>query len=211
MSVVSKTIFLLLLSIVILPETTLADKPAGILVIGDSLSSGYGLKTGQGWVQLLRDRLAGQGYKLPLRNASITGETTVGGLNRLPALLDEEKPTVVIIELGGNDGLRGFPLSRTRQNLADMIQKSQASGARVLLLGVRLPVNYGSEFRNRFEAMYRQLDEDYDIALVPYLLKDIGEKLELMQGDGIHPSAEAQPMMLENVWPALKSILSADN
>jgi acyl-CoA thioesterase-1 len=210
MSVVSKSIILLLLSLAILPETTLADKPAGILVIGDSLSSGYGLKAEQGWVQLLRDRLVLKGFKLPVRNASITGETTVGGLNRLPALLEEEKPAVVIIELGGNDGLRGFPLSRTRQNLAGMIEKSQASGARVLLLGVRLPVNYGSEFRTRFEAMYRQLGEDYAISLVPYLLKDIGEKLELMQGDGIHPSAEAQPIMLDNVWPSLDAILAAD-
>ena len=195
----------------------LNDTPANntaaknILVVGDSLSAGYGLKPNQGWVSLLQQRLHQRNPKYNVEynvvNASITGDTTQGGLARLPAAIERFKPAIVIIELGGNDGLRGFKLQVTRQNLESMIQASHQADAKVLLLGVQLPANYGRQFRQKFQQIYLDLAENQQIASVPFFLEGVAETRELMLPDGIHPAAEAQPIILENVWPALEPLL----
>ena len=195
----------------------LNDTPANntaaknILVVGDSLSAGYGLKPNQGWVSLLQQRLHQRNPKYNVEynvvNASITGDTTQGGLARLPAAIERFKPAIVIIELGGNDGLRGFKLQVTRQNLENMIQTSHQADAKVLLLGVQLPANYGRQFRQKFQQIYLDLAENQQIASVPFFLEGVAETRELMLPDGIHPAAEAQPIILENVWPALEPLL----
>jgi acyl-CoA thioesterase-1 len=179
----------------------------GILVMGDSLSAGYGIEQRQGWVSLLRERLAANGRELPVVNASITGDTTRGGLSRLPAALQRAKPSLVVIALGGNDGLRGFDLEQTRSNLERMVEISRASGARVLLLGVMLPANYGRAYGEKFHQVYLDLAAKLGIALVPFFLEGVAETRELMQPDGIHPSAEAQPRILHNVWQGLAPLL----
>ncbi len=180
-------------------------------MVGDSLSAGYGLKPNQGWVSLLQQRLHQRNPKYNVEynvvNASITGDTTQGGLARLPAAIERFKPAIVIIELGGNDGLRGFKLQVTRQNLESMIQASHQADAKVLLLGVQLPANYGRQFRQKFQQIYLDLAENQQIASVPFFLEGVAETRELMLPDGIHPAAEAQPIILENVWPALEPLL----
>ena len=180
-------------------------------MVGDSLSAGYGLKPNQGWVSLLQQRLHQRNPKYNVEynvvNASITGDTTQGGLARLPAAIERFKPAIVIIELGGNDGLRGFKLQVTRQNLENMIQTSHQADAKVLLLGVQLPANYGRQFRQKFQQIYLDLAENQQIASVPFFLEGVAETRELMLPDGIHPAAEAQPIILENVWPALEPLL----
>ena len=178
-----------------------------ILVLGDSLSSAYGLDMKTGWVQLLEDRLDGRNTGYRVVNASISGDTTNGGAGRLPAALKKQQPDVVVVELGGNDGLRGLPLSVTRANLERIIVESQKAGARVLLLGMRLPPNYGPAYTNAFHAIYEELANRYDVPRVPFLLEGIGGVDGMMQADGIHPRAEAQPAMLENVWPYLQPLL----
>ena len=180
---------------------------SGILVVGDSLSAGYGLEQQQVWVSLLRDRLADAGFDTPVINASITGDTTRGGLARLPAALAREAPSVVIIALGGNDGLRGFSPPQTKSNLRQMISLSRRAGADVLLLGVKLPANYGRAFGEKFHRVYLELADELDVAVVPFFLEGVAETRELMQADGIHPSAEAQPRILENVWKGLEPLL----
>jgi acyl-CoA thioesterase-1 len=181
---------------------------SGILVVGDSLSAGYGIEQQQVWVTLLRDRLADYGFDAPVINASITGDTTRGGLARLPAALDRESPSVVIIALGGNDGLRGFSPIQTKGNLRQMISLSRQAGADVLLLGVKLPANYGRAFGEKFHRVYLELAAELDVAVVPFFLEGVAETRELMQPDGIHPSAEAQPRILENVWQGLEPLLT---
>lgn len=181
-----------------------------ILVVGDSLSAEYGLKRGTGWVALLEGRLARE--KVPGRvvNASISGDTTSGGRARLPALLAQHKPSHVVIELGGNDALRGLPLSGTEDNLAQMVQAAQKAGAKVLLVGMQVPPNYGTDYTRRFSAVFTQVAQKYKAALVPFLLQgvaDVPDARSLFQSDGIHPRAEAQPRMLENVWPELRKLL----
>jgi acyl-CoA thioesterase-1 len=178
-----------------------------ILVLGDSLSSAYGLDVDDGWVSLLAKRLDGirSGYRVV--NASISGDTSKGGATRLPRALEKYRPDIVIVELGGNDGLRGFPLSVTRANLERIISDSQAAGARVLLLGMRLPPNYGPAYTNAFHAIYEVLADQHRTSRVPFLLDGIGAVEGMMQADGIHPRSEAQPLMLENVWPHLKPLL----
>jgi acyl-CoA thioesterase-1 len=178
-----------------------------ILVLGDSLSSAYGLDVDDGWVSLLAKRLDGirSGYRVV--NASISGDTSKGGATRLPRALEKYRPDIVIVELGGNDGLRGFPLSVTRANLERIINDSQAAGARVLLLGMRLPPNYGPAYTNAFHAIYEVLADQHRTSRVPFLLDGIGAVEGMMQADGIHPRSEAQPLMLENVWPHLKPLL----
>lgn len=180
---------------------------SGILVIGDSLSAGYGIEQQQVWVTLLRNRLADLGFDTPVVNASITGDTTRGGLARLPAALDRETPSVVIIALGGNDGLRGFPPAQTKSNLRDMVSLSRAAGAEVLLLGVKLPANYGKAFGEKFHRVFLELAAEREVALVPFFLEGVAETRDLMQPDGIHPSAEAQPRILDNVWQGLAPML----
>jgi len=186
-----------------------AAAAGGVLVFGDSLSAGYGVASGRGWVDLLEARLREQGIGLQVVNASVSGETTQGGVTRIDDALARHRPAVVVLELGGNDALRGLPLERTKRNLAEMVRRARAAGARVLLLGMRIPPNYGPEYTRRFEALYRELHEELDVAFVPFFLDGVALDAELMQDDGIHPTAAAQPRMLDNVWPALGPLLEA--
>ena len=178
-----------------------------ILIVGDSISAGFGLDTRLGWVSLLEQRLIKEGHDDKVINASISGDTSAGGLARLPALLAEHKPDVVIVELGGNDGLRGQLPAQLKQNLASMIEASQQAGAKVLLLGMQLPPNYGARYTQAFAAVYGELANEKKVALVPFLLEGVGGKPELMQADRIHPAAGAQGLLLDNVWPVLKPLL----
>lgn len=182
-----------------------ADAPR-LLVLGDSLSAAYGIEVQQGWVSLLEQRLAAK-YPHRVINASVSGETTGGGLSRLPALLKQHQPALVIVELGGNDGLRGYPLNVMKQQLALIIETSRNAGAEVLLVGMQIPPNYGPRYTNRFRDIYTELAEQYDLPLVEFLLADVALSPELMQKDGIHPTAAAQEKMLDNVWPVLQPIL----
>lgn len=181
--------------------------PQTILVLGDSLSAGYGIDQTQGWVSLLDQRL--QEKSLPYRviNASISGDTTGGGRARIATALDTHQPAIVIIELGGNDGLRGLPLSEMQKNLAAIIAQCQKRKARVLLVGMRLPPNYGPQYTEKFQQMYAELAQRYRIPLVPFLLEGVAGNSALMQPDGIHARAAGQPIMLENVWRVLASML----
>ena len=178
-----------------------------VLVVGDSISAGFGLDSRQGWVSLLQTRLKDEGFDDQVVNASISGDTSAGGQARLPALLAAHKPALVILELGGNDGLRGQPPTQLQQNLASMIDQSRESGAKVLLLGMQLPPNYGPRYTQAFAQVYDTLASEKKVPLVPFFLEGIGGKPELMQADGIHPAAGAQGQMLENVWPTLKPLL----
>ncbi|KMM85705.1 arylesterase [Pseudomonas lundensis] len=178
-----------------------------ILIVGDSISAGFGLDTRLGWVSLLEQRLEREGHDDRVINASISGDTSAGGQARLPALLTEHKPDVVIVELGGNDGLRGQPPAQLQQNLAAMIDTAKTAGAKVLLLGMQLPPNYGPRYTEAFAGVYTQLADEKQIALVPFFLEGVGGHPELMQADGLHPAAAAQQRLLDNVWPALKPLL----
>ncbi len=184
-----------------------AAEPPVILVIGDSLSAGYGLAPGQGWVTLLQQRLKKQGYGHRVVNASVSGETTDGGVQRLDRALATHQPGVVIVELGGNDGLRGLPVSRVRANLELLIMKSRASGAQVLLVAIRVPTNYGAQYGNSFQQIYRDLATRYRIGLVPFLSNEVVLREELFLADGIHPNATAQPLLLDSLWPQLAPLL----
>jgi acyl-CoA thioesterase-1 len=203
MRVVSGIICALLLSVFGWSHATAQT----VLVVGDSLSAAYGIEKQQGWVALLRQRLQAAGLPHEVVNASITGDTTRGGLSRLPGALARFSPTVVVIALGGNDGLRGFAPSQTRANLRDMIRLSRAAGARVLLLGVKLPANYGKAYGDKFHRIYRDLADAEQVPLVPFFLEGVAETLDLMQPDGIHPAAAAQPRILDNVWSELGPML----
>ena len=176
-----------------------------ILIFGDSLSAAYGIGEDEGWVTLLADRLAQENSELEVVNGSVSGETTTGGRARLPSLLQRYKPAFVLIELGGNDGLRGLPLSLMRENLTDMIQLSQKSGATVMIAGMQIPPNYGPRYTEPFFAQYAELAEEFDLYLIPFLIDGIPQQPELMQADGIHPKAEAQSMILDNFWPRRSS------
>ena len=178
-----------------------------VLVLGDSLSAGYGLKPAQGWVALLEKRLQTQGYEYRVVNASISGETSGGGLQRLPRALETHKPAVVILELGANDGLRGLPVAQTRDNLTKMVGGVKDGGAKVLLVGMRLPPNYGQRYTTDFMNMYREIATSSRVALVPFLLQSVALKPALMQADGLHPTADAQPALLDTLWPQLKPLL----
>lgn len=178
-----------------------------VLIVGDSISAAFGLDTRLGWVSLLEQRLRSEGFTDKVVNASISGDTSAGGQARLPALLAEHKPELVILELGGNDGLRGQLPAQLQQNLASMIDSSRASGAKVLLLGMQLPPNYGVRYTKAFAEVYSKLAEEKNIPLVPFFLEGVGGNPELMQADGIHPAAVAQGKLLENVWPTLKPLL----
>lgn len=186
--------------------TLAADR---VLVMGDSLSAGYGLRPGEVWVSLLEQRLQQDYPEATVINASISGETTAGALARMPRALEVHHPTVVVIELGGNDGLRGFPLPVVRANLEQLIALSRAAGADVLLLGMRLPANYGPQYTERFHQLYLDLAEAQKVPLVDFFLEDFALDDGLMQDDGIHPTAEAQPLMLDEVWPKLAALLGS--
>jgi len=178
-----------------------------LLVYGDSLSSAYGMPAERGWVALLEERLKHEHPDYSVANASISGETTAGGRARMAKTLERNKPAVVIIELGGNDGLRGLPAAAMQKNLAAMIEQSQQAGAQVLLVGMRLPPNYGDAYNRAFEKVYVELARQYKTALLPYLFEGFGEKLELFQPDRIHPTETAQPAVLKNVMRALGPLL----
>ncbi len=178
-----------------------------VLVVGDSISAAFGLDTREGWVALLEKRLAEEGFTHQVVNASISGDTSAGGAARLPALLTEHQPELVIIELGGNDGLRGQPPAQLQQNLAAMVQQSQKAGAEVLILGMQLPPNYGVRYTTAFADVFPKVANETGSALVPFVLEGIGGVPSMMQSDGIHPTAEAQPRLLDNVWPMLKPLL----
>ncbi|MAB98232.1 MAG: arylesterase [Pseudomonadaceae bacterium] len=178
-----------------------------VLVVGDSISAAFGLDTRQGWVALLQERMAAEGFSEHVVNASISGDTTAGGASRLPTLLQEHKPKVVVVELGGNDGLRGLAPVQMQQNLSSMIEQSKQAGAEVLLLGMQLPPNYGKRYTTAFANVFSDLAREQQVALVPFLLEGVGGVPRLMQADGIHPAAEAQSILLENVWPQLKPLL----
>lgn len=178
-----------------------------VLIVGDSISAGFGLDTRKGWVALLEQRLKQEGFDDKVVNASISGDTSAGGLARLPAALATHKPDVVVIELGGNDGLRGQPPAQLQQNLASMIQQSRDSGAKVLLLGMQIPPNYGKRYVEAFAKVFGDVAEEKKVPLVPFFLEGVGGHPELMQADGLHPSVAAQDKLLENVWPTLKPLL----
>lgn len=182
-----------------------------VLVVGDSLSAEYGLRRGSGWVALTEEKLASE--KLPARvvNASISGDTTSGGRSRLPALLKQHQPSVVVIELGGNDALRGLPLSMTRENLTTMVKAAKAAGARVLLLGMDMPPNYGAKYAQEFRELFVAVAREEKTALVPFFLKgvaDTADPLALFQSDRIHPNEKAQPIMRDTVWPELRKLVA---
>ena len=178
-----------------------------ILVLGDSLSAGYGLSRESGWVQLLQHRLDDRGFPHRVVNASLSGDTTAGGLTRLPALLERHRPALLVIELGANDGLRGISFEEIDNNLTRMTALGLEFGARVLIVGTRLPPNYGAAYTDRFQALFKDVAEREGAAWVPRLLAGVAEDWDLMQADGLHPSAGAQPRLLDNVWPALEPLM----
>ena len=190
-----------------------SKKPAAqprIVVLGDSLSAEYGLARGAGWVALLQKRLAAEKITATVVNASISGDTTSGGRARLGALLKQHRPTVLVIELGGNDALRGLPLKNTQDNLSAMAQAAQKAGAKVLLLGMQVPPNYGRQYAEQFAHLFVSVAQKNKTALVPFLLKGVADRQDAtawFQADGIHPLAKAHPQMLDNVWPALRPLL----
>jgi acyl-CoA thioesterase-1 len=197
----------LLVACLALSAIAATDAPI-ILVVGDSISAGYGLARGESWVDLLGARLAREGRHERVINASISGDTTAGGRARLPQLLREHHPAVVVIELGGNDALRGGNLDATRANLDAMVRDAQAAHAKVLLVGMKVPPNYGSAYAQRFAALYGDVAKARGVALVPYMFEGFGDDLSQFQDDRIHPKASAEPHVLDNVWPALAPLLS---
>jgi len=204
---------LLLAASLLAPAPACAKGPAGpargpVLVLGDSLSAEHNIPAGSGWVSLLQRRLVAQGAPAPeVVNASISGETTAGALVRLPALLEKYRPSVLVIELGGNDALRGLSPAQLRANLEKMVVLADGAGARVLLLGIDVPPNYGPAYRDRLRRAYAELAAAHGAGLVPFFLEGVALQPGLMQADGLHPTAQAQPRLLENVWPALEPML----
>jgi len=196
---------LLWLIVLWLPAAAAAEK--SILVVGDSLSSAYGMPRERGWVALLAERLKREHPDYIVVNASISGDTSGGGRSRLKPLLERHKPAIMVLELGGNDGLRGMPVAQIRTNLAAMIRDAKAAGARVVLVGMKMPPNYGEVYAQSFEALFRDLARAHRTALVPFLLEDFADKPELFQPDRLHPAEGAQPLMLERVWRALRPLL----
>ncbi len=190
-----------------MPVIVLASEPPVILVLGDSLSAGFGMDREQSWVALLETRLQAGGHVYRILNSSISGDTTQGGVARLPRLLQRYQPVFVIVELGGNDGLRGLDLSVTRENLTRIIQQSQASGSQVLLAGIKLPPNYGEVYTQKFESIYTDLAREFEVLLVPFFMQGVIFTPGLMQADGIHPNADGQPVLLDNIWTVLAPAL----
>ncbi|MBL4820148.1 MAG: arylesterase [Gammaproteobacteria bacterium] len=197
----------LVLITLVLAGNASADSDYTLMVYGDSLSAGYGLEESQDWVTLLSSKLTRENFDYAVINASVSGETTTGGLSRLPAMLDSYEPDLFILELGGNDGLRGIPLRNIRENLQAIIKLAQSSGAEVVLVGIQIPPNYGPRYTKPFFQQYADIATEMNLPLVPFLIDGIPQQPELMQDDGIHPKAEAQGMILDNVWPILQPIL----
>jgi len=197
--------FLLLL---VLTAVAPAHAARTILVFGDSLSAGYGLPQGSGWVSLLEQRLTRDRLDYTVVNASMSGETTLGGRNRIVAALAEHQPALVIVQLGGNDGLRGNSIEQTRRNLIAIVEASRKAGAKVLLVGMRIPPNYGQVYRRRFEALFAEVARQQNASLVPFMLQGFADKREWFQSDGIHPAVEAQPRILDNIYRRLRALLA---
>ncbi len=179
-----------------------------VLVFGDSLSAGYGIEVDQSWPALLQTRLKQQGYEHRVVNASISGETTEGGVTRIDAALENFSPDLLILELGANDGLRGFPPARMKANLTAMVDRAKAYGATVVLLGIKIPVNYGPRYSTAFESVFREVAEEADIKWIEFFMEGIAMNEELLQDDRIHPNAIAQPMLLDNAWPIISATLN---
>lgn len=204
----ARDFFALLLFIALLPAAgSHAATSRTVLVMGDSISAAYGMSLQEGWVALLAERLAENHSGWQVINASISGETSAGAAGRLPALLEEHAPAVVILELGGNDGLRGYPVKRMRDNLKTMVEQSQAAGAEVLVLAMEIPPNYGSRYTQAFRRSFAAVTEATGSTLSPFMLDGVATDRKLMQDDGIHPTVEAQPRLLANVWPYLEPLL----
>ena len=195
--------------LLLLAGTIAAAANDKVLIVGDSLSAAYGIPVEQGWVAQLSERIDGTRYMVEVVNASVSGDTTANGLTKLPALLSEYQPAVVIIELGGNDGLRGLSIKKMKQNLTEMTEMATAAGAQVLLTGMRIPSNYGAAYTKLFTKTYTDVASQTDAQLVPFLLQGLESGLEWFQSDGVHPNANAQPIMLDNVWEVLEPVLEA--
>ncbi|WP_028470156.1 arylesterase [Neptunomonas japonica] len=194
---------LLLLSVIVSSSVSART----LLVLGDSLSAAYGIRPEQGWVALLETRLQ-QGYAdINVVNASISGETTQGGITRLPALIERHQPDWIVLELAANDGLRGMPLALIQRNITQLIELSEQASAKPLLVGIRLPPNYGVSYTERFYSLFQTLADEYEVSRVPFLLEGVALQQSLMQADGLHPNAEAQTVLLDNVWPYLQPLL----
>ena len=202
----SSVLALILLWLCLTPPASAAAQNT-ILVFGDSLSAAYGIAEEDGWVTLLREKLDQTHSDWQVRNASVSGETTGGGLRRIGKALDNHSPEIVILQLGGNDGLRGKDPETMRDNLATMIESSRNAGARVLLIGIEIPPNYGPQYTSAFRNQYEKLADNYNVNFLPFLLEDIYNQNGMMQNDGIHPTAEAQPLVLKNVWRELEPML----
>jgi len=201
-SIFSRIIFVLLLVCAPLPAS--GDT---VLIVGDSLSAGYGLPTGSGWVNLLSERLADDHPDVSVINASISGETTAGGKRRIQALLERHQPVVVVVELGANDGLRGIRIPLITEDLAAIVTASRRFGARTLVLGMRIPPNYGRDYAEKFHAMFKEVSNRHGASLVPFMLEGFADNRALFQDDGIHPTIEAQPLILDNIYGALQRLL----
>ena len=184
-----------------------AESPT-VLIFGDSLSAGYGIEVDQSWASLLQSRLETQGYEHRVVNASISGETTEGGAARIDSALSDFSPELIILELGGNDGLRGFPPQRMKGNLETIVERAKASGAAVVLLGIRIPTNYGARYTQAFEAVYREVAEKFGIQWIEFFMEGVALNDELLQADRIHPNAAAQPILLDNAWPIISATLA---
>ncbi len=197
----------LLAALAFAPLASIAAEPPVILVLGDSISAGFGLPPGAGWTHLLQKRLAERRYPHRVVNASISGDTTAGGRSRLPALLARHKPAIVVVELGGNDGLRGGSLASSRENLVAMVAATKAAGARAMIVGMKLPPNYGAAYARQFDAMFAEVAKAERVPLVPFFFAGFGEDRDLFQADGIHPTEAAQPKLLDNLWPTLERLL----
>lgn len=189
--------------------TAAGARDSVLLVLGDSLSAAYGIESDGGWTSLLDQRLRERGHPHVVVNASISGETSAGGLARVDELLERHRPAVVVVELGGNDGLRGIALEQMRENLRAVLERSRAAGARTVLVQMRLPPNYGPDYVRRFESTYAELAAQTGAVLAPFLLDGVAESAQLMQEDGIHPRQEAQPRMLDNLWPSIEAVLQS--
>jgi acyl-CoA thioesterase-1 len=201
-------LFRIVLSLLFLLTANLTFAAPTLLVLGDSLSAGYGIGKEQSWPALLAQRLKAEGYPHTVVNLSISGETTQGGASRLPAAITQHRPAILILALGANDGLRGLPIAQMRHNLATMLRLSQTAQTRVLLVGMRLPPNYGPVYEQAFAASYTELAKEHKVALHPFLLEGLAENRSAFLADGLHPTAASQPLILKNLWPRLKPLLN---
>jgi acyl-CoA thioesterase-1 len=197
------------LVVLLLTASLQAEEPPTVLIFGDSLSAGFGIDVDQSWATLLQERLVEQGYEHRVVNASISGETTEGGAARINNALDTFRPDLIVLELGGNDGLRGFPPARIRENLETIVVQAKASGADVVLLGIRIPTNYGTRYTQAFEAVYAEVAKSLGVKWIEFFMQGVALNDELLQEDRIHPNVAAQPILLDNAWPIIRATLDA--